>query len=222
MSIPAEYLAACYPEPVTILGVNLRPFALGHLQLLRWLGNAYVTADRKPLSEDLAMAVFVCSIRYNEALTALYSGKIDVVTHGRWRNKTRSMPLDAAFVRWLQSLGEIDFAAKSKEFWAYLRAGTKVPTVSAKTGSDAPAGEPTPDLLDIRVTLMRHLHLTEDQVMDRPYTLCLWEVYAIGAAEGSLRFVDEAAVKAAQDAAARVKALVDSGKLKIPGVKSGV
>ena len=215
MNLYAEYLAAAFPEPRRLLGVDLRPFALGHLLILRWLGNAFVTA-LVPRIDDLVTGVWACSLSYREAVQALRRGRIDLVVHGRWRSKRREVALEDAFRIWRDELGQFDVAEKVDAFSEYIRSGCNVPMVAARqTHSAADSGSGPPDVQSIKVALMSKLHLSEDDVMDRPWSMCLWDVYTLAAQEGLLTFMDRDEVDRAQSTADRLQAAIDEGRVKL-------
>jgi hypothetical protein len=58
-----DYFSAAYPEPWQILGVNLRPFSVGHYLKLKRLNCAFV-ADGESLASvgDLLLGVIICSM----------------------------------------------------------------------------------------------------------------------------------------------------------------
>lgn len=66
--IIAAYEVAAFPEPYTILGVKLKPFSLGHFQILRRLKSPFVDDETKTASSgDLILGVIICSRTYADA-----------------------------------------------------------------------------------------------------------------------------------------------------------
>lgn len=215
MNLTAEFLAAAVPAPRRILGVDLRPFSLGHLLLMQWLANSFVSGG-KPGVEDLVTGVWVCSLCYAEALKALRSGRIDMVERGRWRTRRSTVPLTSAFQRWRDVAGPFDVSAKCVEFSAYLKAGCQVPTVATTRGENSDnAAAPIPEVQSVKVTLMSRMHIPEVELMDRPWSLCLWDCYTLSAHDGSVKFLDGDSLAEAQSTADKLKVLIDSGKVKL-------
>ena len=58
-----DYLHSIIPEPVTILGQDLRPFSLGHYLLLQRLECAFVCEDKEPLLGDLLWGCWFAATR---------------------------------------------------------------------------------------------------------------------------------------------------------------
>lgn len=218
MNIDEQYMAACFPEPVRLLGVTLRPFSLGHMLLLRWLDNAFVRGG-VPGIEDLVTGIWVCSQSYAEAVAALRSGAIEIIERRRWRTRRRIVRLDDAFGRWQQIVGNIDLVPRCGEFTAYVRAGCIAPTVCTVGGAREPAddGEQCPEVQAVKVALMHDLHLTEADVMDRPWALCLWDLYTLRVQAGTLRFMDDGKIADAQALANQLKERIDRGEVKFSG-----
>jgi len=166
----ADYLAAAYPEPVTLLGQRLQPFSLGHMELLARFRNGYVTSGNSPTLDDLAFGVFVCCQSWREAQTAL----LDVTLHKKLK-------------AWGNRLPQFSFEEKSEAFVRYLVAGSTQP----HTLATEPGGEDTGvSLLQaVRLVLMGELGCSREEAMDYPWGLARWDYYAWHAQQGHLRLV---------------------------------
>lgn len=140
----ADYFKAAYPEPWQILGLELKPFSLGHYFKLRRLGCAFVSD--KPAGaqlSDLLLAVSVCSMAsepdtaadpfwqwFNRDRAETIGGRLRLWTHNLWRSVFRRRPLtpiEFDFLTWGRKCGDFDISEKIKLFADYLSQHVKVP-----------------------------------------------------------------------------------------------
>ena len=168
----ADYLDAAYPEPVTLLGQRLQPFALGHMELLCRFGNAYVTPGRAPTLDDLAFAVFICSQTWREALDAITADD-----------------LPAKLKAWGDNLGPFVFEDKSEDFVRYLLAGSRTPEVFDSEHGGESTGLSM--LHDVRLVLTGWIGYTREDAMNCPWGLARWDYYGWHAQRGNVRLVGE-------------------------------
>jgi hypothetical protein len=65
-----NYVKALIPEPFTILGVELKPFCLGHIFLMRRFDCKFSSDDPTALGgiDDLILGIAICSRTYEEFL----------------------------------------------------------------------------------------------------------------------------------------------------------
>lgn len=212
-----EFYLAHEPEPTRILGVDLRPYSLGHIILLSRLGSSFVLGG-EPTLDDLAVTVFFCSLSYEEGRSVLCTGKVDVQT--RWG--IRRLSLDDAMARWHRRIGEFDFSEKVKEVEAYMKAGSRHPMVSSKHGynPDTLACD-CPFVQEVKVVLMSRMHFKEAEILDRPWSKCLWDYYTLLMIDGDLRIVDGTAIESAQSVADELQGKIDRGEVKFDFKKEG-
>src|ERR1051326_3175097 len=64
------YVKALIPEPYTILGVELKPFSLGHIFLMKRFNCKFSSDDPSTLGgiDDLLLGISICSRSYEEFL----------------------------------------------------------------------------------------------------------------------------------------------------------
>jgi len=97
------FFQAAYCQPPRVLGVQLRPFSLGHLLLLEGLGNPFVAWGTGSRAELFA-AVLVCSHTMAENGRVLFGGRLPlwrlIWWALRWPER-RIGPERDAFVRYL-------------------------------------------------------------------------------------------------------------------------
>jgi hypothetical protein len=226
-----EYYAAHEPEVHTVLGVELKPFTLGHYILLSRLGNKIVAEDDKPGLDDLIEAVWVCALEYREAVDAIKTNSLlqrsplarlfrvpDSIAQNHWVFRPWRVSVEKVAKRWQKKIGCTSLVDETKAFVAYMKDGARHPTVASVHGS----GDNSPDCLPfvqrVKVALLSQTTLTEDQILNRSWSLCLWDYFTLKAIEGNIRFVDIDAIEAAQASADAVLEMVKKGEIKIQGI----
>ena len=132
--MPAKsYFAAAFPEPWRILGVQLKPFSLGHYIKLRQLGNAFVSDSASTATlPDLLLGIAVCSM----------SSSPDIATDEFWCwlnepekstilsrlfGKKRLTPAERDFYKWGRKSGDFNLSEKAKLFADYIAAHSEMP-----------------------------------------------------------------------------------------------
>jgi len=195
------YLAAI-PEPRTILGLKLRPLSLGHIILLNRVGSPFFT-EGEPSFADLATAVLICSLPYKEGLDVLNDPGIDSFM-SKWHNRITGS--DSVLVRLgFKKPQLIDFPAKFKAFSDYISEHTKTPFYRYEPGDFRPMDCPYSQV--IKITLMRDLNITEAELLDRSWLMCLWDFVTLKAMAGHVIMGGEEEIKEAQDVANRLAEL---------------
>ena len=177
MDQPA-FIEAVFSEPPVILGIKLRQYSAGHKLLLR----RFVPIDMTPGS--LALAVIICSSSYCDGLDAMLSSELPSVvskfcfrvTHGSWRNLWRRR--------------EIDWQSQWESFCDYVERSSQCPPFSLVSDRE---GQPShcPELEYVKVTLMKNLHISEAEFLDRPWLMSLWDYAAVNEQLGIVRILSE-------------------------------
>lgn len=202
----ADHYARWLPEPTTLLGLRLRPFALGHALLLHRIESAFVLGGR-PSFEDLALSVLICAHDWSGAC-ALFEDRDLPRFMRRWAERLCS-------ISWLTRIGlraprPLDLAAKCEEFAAYTVRDLPSYTYVLDPERDAgPVGLPT--LQVIRVALLKELHFPEDQLLNRPLALCYEDLFTLRALDRSMQMVAEEDLTAALQAADAAFAKLNPG-----------
>ena len=189
-----------YLQPVktTCLGLELKPFSLGHNILLHGVESAFVMGGLPDFS-DIAISVFICSRSYTDAVKAFHSKEVHKF-----------------MAKWQKQIGNFNLPEKCALFAEYLKQGNEVPTYSwpeDQEGKSRPSTSPI--VLAVKSTLQHKLNFREAELMDRPWNLCLLDWLILKELEGAIAFVDEDALaeakKVADEAYVRLKA---EGKIK--------
>lgn len=193
------YYSAVIPEPVLVLGLPLLPLSLGHLILLNRMESAFVIGGQ-PTFQDLAVSVAICAQRYEDALASLSDPDLPTFMH-RWHEKLVGND------RWSVRLGlrparTIDFEKECSAFIDYLKLNQSGPPVAKDPRAWKPLTFPEEQLVKVR--LMRDLHLTETEALNRSWLLCLWDYDVLSVIDGHCDIVDDemrSAIHEAQDVA---------------------
>jgi hypothetical protein len=197
-----SYYKTAIPEPWTILGLRLRPFALGHVLILHRFESPLVGDISTAISADLLFAVFVCSRTYENALDALNDPRLfDWIAD--WSRKLCRPNIQQRIG--LAAPAAIDWPEKFKAFAQYMVEGSKYPAFSVSM-EQRPAEMSIPLIQIVRCVLLSKTSLTETEIMNRPWGQALTDYITIRAMEGAVQIVDADAI---QDAFKQAKELYE-------------
>ena len=207
----ADYFLAAVPEPVTLLGLRLRPFSLGHVVLLNRIESAFVLGGQ-PDFNDLAASVFICSQTYSDGLASFDNPELPRFM-AEWAAKLMG-------VSWLTRLGLknpkiIDFPAKCAEFAKYIEDGSRMPTYDYNP-EEVRSMECTGIQL-VKTTLLSEMNFTEAELLDRPWGLCLWDYVTLKAIKGQVRIWEKDTIADAQKFANELAAKLNARKAGVNG-----
>jgi hypothetical protein len=194
----ADYFLAAVPEPVTLLGLRLRPFSLGHVIIL--IGG-------QPDFNDLAASVFVCSQTYADGLASFNDPDLPRFM-SKWAAKLMG-------ISWLTKLGLskpklIDFPAKCAAFAKYIEDGSKMPAYDYNP--DEVRSMECPGAQLVKASLMSEMNFTETELLDRPWGLCLWDYVTLKAIKGRVRIWEKDTLNEAQEFANRLAEKLNARK----------
>lgn len=156
-----------------MLGVRLRPLSLGHLILLHRYESAFVNGGL-PSPTDLVMSVLICSRSYEDGLDLIESGQF----------KREAKKLEKA----LRLCGDVK--ARCGWFCDYLEEGLDGPKLWTKESGGPSLGAPPEQI--VKVALMSKLGLSETEVLNRPFSLCLWDMATLAEMNGTLKIFSKA------------------------------
>jgi len=188
MSISRDYLTAVIPEAVVVFGVRLKPFCIGHHVILSRFESPIIDGGESSI-EDLLFAVWVCGHTYEGAVESLASGEVWKEL-AAWRKKMRRR-------QWygLRPMKPATLVQASQMFQEYITAATTMPNLFTD-GKGPTLGSPTAQL--VRVVLMRELHLTDTEVMNRPMALCWYDYATLTELNGKGKIIDREEYAAAR------------------------
>lgn len=171
------------PQPV-VIGVRMRPYALGHHLLLTQIGSAFVTRDRIPLFDDLIASACICAHSWEENQKLLRSS---------WR---RWLTLKV----WGTLAGKFDIPAAVESLFDYVSKGEQYPA-----DIDAPKGDSFRELYappSARLYFfLRSNGFSESEAMNMPLPCAKWLDAARAEELGHVNFISD-----------RVKSVIDLAK----------
>jgi hypothetical protein len=107
----------------------------------------------------------------------------------------------------------VDLAEQVKLFNLYKYAGELVPYYAsdpAKTSS-----MPLPIIHAVRVTLLENTGLSDEQILNRGWWLCLVDYHIIKAQQGQIQLRDKEADDAAREVAELAEQMLKDGRIKV-------
>ena len=148
------------PQP-RIIGVRMRPFALGHKLLLTQIDSAFVTRDRVPMFDDLIASAFICAHTWEENQKLIRS------TFKRW----------LTLKVWGLLAGKFDIPQAQVDMMAYVLSGDDFPETEPPDNDQSVRELAAPPSARVYVFL-RGLGLTDSEAMNMPCTAANWMMAA--------------------------------------------
>ena len=181
------FLKSLFVQPPEVIGRQLRPLSAWHIAALMILDSPFAKARAVVTSADLVIAVWVCSLRFEDGAAQLFpSPPEDVITE--WGR-------------------DFDFESELAAFQLYLDDYLDLPGVWMPDGGGRESGIPSP--FHCVATVLCHMHgITEARAWDMPFNLLVsyksaiaeesgWEVVN-ERQQGLLALADELNRKAAE------------------------
>jgi len=195
-----DFYLAAIPEPVTLLGLRLRPYSLGHKILLHRVESAFVTGTSVAF-EDLALSVFICAQKFADALFSFNDADLPRFM-ARWHRKLTG---DVWWRRKLRlSIQQIDLKEKSEAFATYIANGSRIPYYDVPV--DRINASEIESVHAVQLALMAKTTLTEAELLDRPWGRCLFDYVALQAMEDRCTIRDKSAIHDARAVADAIAA----------------
>jgi hypothetical protein len=174
-----SYWSAVVPEPVRILGLELKPFSAGHILLLHRTGNVFAVGGE--LSEEhLASAVFLCAQDFRAGLASLSDPETP-----KW------------IAKWRKKVGAFDLSASVQLFQDYIKNGSEFPLQYSAKPQKGVASVPITNLPAVHVVrcqLKHYYHVSEDEFWNMPWGLAQWDYFTVPVMEGQGDLVETLAV----------------------------
>jgi hypothetical protein len=169
----AAYLKAAHPEPHRILGTDLEPFCMGHEILLQRFKNKFsIECKDEPGIYDLLTAVFLCSQPYkkNRSLNGF------------------KVPFRATVMG--KVFGKPYIETVKARFQQYIADHTEIPDFYSKDGHRDFTGTPT--IQAVKLSLMANMGDTEEQALNKPFSLAFWDHLGWLEGQGVIQIIDDA------------------------------
>jgi len=186
-----DYLLAALPDRFVIMGQLLRPFSLGHLMILKRMGNVFVESGKRITLADfdhLVSGVLVCSHTYDAANELLQNPKLPKIVK-----------------QWGKRLGKFNIPAKMREFAAYIKGGCTRPEMAIPDGNGCTPGAPF--LQRLKIVLQTELNHTESEALNKPFGLAIHDYCALFEINRAIRILTDEDKQAADELAAEAKRL---------------
>lgn len=180
----ATYLRASIPRRFTILGQELLPFSLWHMECLLRFENGFVTPEAEVGLGDLLHGIFFCCQNYEQGQKSLADPKtLDHLSEwGELVGPSLCKLKKGKFVF------EID--DKALMFAEYLREGSGRPELMPAEGEDARVpGAPLLQLL--KLFLVEHMRLSIQQAMDYSFAMACHDFFAWHEQHGTAKIANE-------------------------------
>ncbi len=177
MDNAANFYKAARPDLPRCVGLQMRPYSLGHHITLRRFDISFLKGE--PRYADLILGSFICSQTWNGWHEWLNSWKF------KWLLRAWG---------WLQR--KCNVRREAEIFAEYILQGSKAPEVAIPSKSDALC---SPWEIRLKLFLMREFRLNAEQAMDYPLALAWQEYCASLESEGKITLLsesDEAALSA--------------------------
>lgn len=176
----AAYHAAAHPEPHRVLGKLLRPYALGHVELLHACESNFIHGGELTW-EDLGLSILICERTYEQGRELIW--------------KIRSSPWFARrhvwkMFRWGKRLRQPNIAEACLALKQYIEAGSEAiniryPEPLGDGGNEAPQHQL------VKTHFLFHSCLSETQILNRPWGLALSEWMTHLALQGFVTALDD-------------------------------
>jgi hypothetical protein len=199
-----DIFAATKPEPYQVLGLELKPFALGHYFTLKRFNCAFVSDEAEQLTrEDLILACLVCSMPAGHFDEWANSGKLTFLEKASvWFRLICGKASKAEFaaacacdrwevevVRWGNSIGAFDLEAKAKMFLAYLSESGRFPKYWVEREDTSPSGSHWAH--SVLISLTGKLGFTEERAMTMPLREALLHFFKQAEMDGAVRLMTQ-------------------------------
>lgn len=191
-----DYYQAAIPDEWQILGEHLRPLSLGHFTLLKRHESAFVTGEI-PTVLDLLVSVMICARTWEDG--------VEFIESEEFKPETKRLE---------KLLKKCDNLTKRMVYFReYLEEGMSGPKVWSKEGEDkAQFGSPFVQV--IKVSLMSKMGLSESETLNRPLSLCLWDMATLSELQGLVKVYSEGDEQA-KDQAEELQRKIDSGEVDL-------
>lgn len=205
-----DFYRAQLPDTHIVLGMPLLPLSLGHLILLTRLESPFIVGG-EPNWSNLAASVLICAQSYEDGLASLDEPKdrMDRFMR-RWHDRITGNDRWSVRLRF-KSPNILNLFSECSAFRTYIESNSKGPNFSYDPGNFKPLNCPSEQI--IKVALMRDLHFSESEVLNRSWLMCLWDYTTLRTLAGQVSMVDDESIQDAKNVAEELMRLVKEGRV---------
>ena len=191
-----DFYQAAVPDGWQILGEKLLPFSLGHFILLKRHEIAFLEGHI-PSVLDLTASGMICSRTWEQAQ--------EFIDSEDFKNETKRLE------RILKKCD--DLPKRIIYFSEYLEENMRGPKVWSKE-NDNKDEFGSPFVQVIKVSLMSKMGFSESEVLNRPLSLCLWDMATLSELQGLVTVYGEKD-ESAKNEAEELQKRIDSGEIDL-------
>ena len=186
------------PRPFVVLGVELKPFSVGHKLLLQQICSPY--EDGKSCGpDDLMLAVAFCSTTFEDGCAEL-----------------NGAGLDKRIKSWYKRLGgDLDWVAASKLFGEYIAYHSRFYAFAQTQEPDQYTQSKSPLLHSVIATLQIEYGLSQSEALNRCFGLAMCDYILACERKGGVAVRDAEEHAAAKQAAQDFHEKLKRGEVKI-------
>ncbi len=179
-----NYVQSLIPSPYTILGVQLRPFCLGHFFLMKRFECGFSSENPETVGgiPDLILALAICSRRFEEFVELITEKPKELLEWvGYWGEQVKPAIKD----------GSINMFEKLAMFKHYMRDSVSVPLFAENNDdSDAPLSGAhwTQSCLHI---LVSECGYNQTEALNIPLSRALADYYKVAEKNGNISFLSD-------------------------------
>jgi hypothetical protein len=174
------YASAAIPEPVTILGLRLKPFSLGHYFKLKRFGCAFVAdGDATADVSDLLLGVLVCHM----------SSDVDP-GRDEFLKFIQEKGFDDEAFRWVKKVSKgCDIKQAMIEFAAYIEKGSAPPAYWETERSEDASESGAHISHVIYDCLISSLGYSPNEALNIPFSRAMFDYFRHAEAQGLIEFM---------------------------------
>lgn len=199
-----DYAIACYPDEVNILGLQLKPFCLGHYILMRRFGCNYAAEGESQLDfGDFLLGLVICSMTYEENIQFFNQKYIPFFSWenfksyglGWYISKTMGRAFWEVYCwgRKVKRMSKRDKTfnvySKIQQFNKYITDGQRMPMYFELNKNNARSNSHWSTSL--KITMMGELGYTESQVLNTPLVQLFAEYCRYAESQGAIELMSD-------------------------------
>ena len=202
-----DYFLKSIPEPVTLLGLRLRPLSLGRYRLLNRFNVAFAAdGDATASVPDLLLGVLICSMRVDEFLAFVDRPEFNREMR-RWSRRLFPHVWICALPwigKWWRRTRGFNAIEKMSAFQTYIADAQRLPRYTMKENS--PRTNSSHWAHNMEICLRSELGWSGEEINEAPLSKALADYFAYAESNGLVSLLTDEDMIAAAHNAAQVEA----------------